>query len=398
MVTVRTLVVVTFVVLAAITPGVAVGADSEAPQASLAGAQVDADDVLLAIDIQPDGTAEWRMEYRIRLDNENSTEAFQSLQQDIEANPENYTQPFRERMVTTADAAQEATGREMRIENVSVSAQTEQLPREYGVVTYRFTWTGFAAVDDSSIRAGDALAGMFLDSGSTLLVSWPDSYQLESVDPEPDDRSDNSVSWSGPLEFTDQQPSLVLTTQSTSAVPFGLLPTVILVVIVLAVVLGAVWYRRNGSAPIATGGDGAESGGTGQESADAPSGASDAQADGTAGGSAETAAEAAGAGTAGEEQTTEDTGEGEQEPEADAGGATGGDQDVPEELLSNEERVLRLLETHGGRIKQQQVVKELDWTEAKTSQVVSDLREEDKIETFRIGRENVLTLPGEDEL
>jgi Uncharacterized membrane-associated protein/domain len=63
--------------------------------------------------------------------------------------------------------------------------------------------------------------------------------------------------------------------------------------------------------------------------------------------------------------------------------------------LSNEERVLRLLKGNGGRMKQQQVVTELDWTDAKTSQVVGSLREDEKIEVFRIGRENVLTLPGE---
>jgi len=47
-------------------------------------------------------------------------------------------------------------------------------------------------------------------------------------------------------------------------------------------------------------------------------------------------------------------------------------------------------------VKQQEVVSELDWTEAKTSQVVGDLREDDEIDVFRIGRENVLALP-EDE-
>jgi hypothetical protein len=41
------------------------------------------------------------------------------------------------------------------------------------------------------------------------------------------------------------------------------------------------------------------------------------------------------------------------------------------------------------------VVQELDWTDAKTSQVVGNLREDGDVEVFRIGRENVLALPGE---
>lgn len=67
----------------------------------------------------------------------------------------------------------------------------------------------------------------------------------------------------------------------------------------------------------------------------------------------------------------------------------------PEDLLSNEERVLRLLERRGGRVKQKAVVEEFGWTEAKTSQVVGSLREQGEIESFRLGRENVLSLPPE---
>ncbi len=362
MAAVRTL-LAALIVTSVMVSGVAIGA-TEAPQASIAGTQVDADDVLLAAELQENGDAEWRIEYRIRLDDENSTDAFESLQQDIQQNPENYTQTFRDRMVATADSAESATGREMAIENVSVSAETRQLPREYGVVTYRFTWTGFASVEDSRLRAGDALVGLFLDSGTTLLFTWPEQYQLDSVAPTPDDSSDTSVSWSGPREFGSEQPSVVLTSGAlTSASPIGLLPLVVLGLLVLAVVAGAVWYRRESVPP------------TGSE----------AQTESTTASEAETAPESGSAGT--------DAG----------GGATVTDSaettaSVPEELLSNEERVLQLLEEHGGRMKQQQVVQKLDWTEAKTSQVVGNLREEGKVETFRIGRENVLTLPGEDEL
>jgi uncharacterized membrane protein len=70
-------------------------------------------------------------------------------------------------------------------------------------------------------------------------------------------------------------------------------------------------------------------------------------------------------------------------------------EEPPANLLSNEERVLRLLERRGGRVKQKAVVDELGWTEAKTSQVVGSLREQGKIESFRLGRENVLALAQE---
>lgn len=59
--------------------------------------------------------------------------------------------------------------------------------------------------------------------------------------------------------------------------------------------------------------------------------------------------------------------------------------------------MLQLLDENGGRIKQKQVVETLGWTDAKTSKVVSGLREEGTIESFRIGRENVLRYPDRDE-
>ena len=63
------------------------------------------------------------------------------------------------------------------------------------------------------------------------------------------------------------------------------------------------------------------------------------------------------------------------------------------ELLSNEERVVTLLERNGGRIKQRTVAEELGWSETKTSYVVRDLRQDGRIHSFRLGRQNVLSLP-----
>lgn len=68
---------------------------------------------------------------------------------------------------------------------------------------------------------------------------------------------------------------------------------------------------------------------------------------------------------------------------------------TPTELLSDEERVLRLLEENGGRMKQQELKDELDWSRTKTSNVVNELQDADKIEVYRLGRENTLALPGE---
>jgi hypothetical protein len=47
-------------------------------------------------------------------------------------------------------------------------------------------------------------------------------------------------------------------------------------------------------------------------------------------------------------------------------------------------------------MKQKAVAEQLGWTDAKTSQVTKKLRENDELEGFRLGRENVLSLPEDD--
>jgi hypothetical protein len=234
----------------------------------------------------------------------------------------------------------------MGIENVSVVAERRQLPQEYGVVSYRFRWTNFAAVEGERLLIGDALSGFFLDEETRLIVSWPSGYEARSVTPPPDERDETSVTWRGPTDFAADEPRIELA-------PAGGFPVGVVATILAGLLLGAavVWYRRRvlrGDRP-ASGGEatvGAEGDGAGDE-----------------------------AGEAATEAPTE----------------------PPEELLSPEERVLRFVEESGGRVKQQDVVSTFDWTAARTSQVVGNLRDEGKIETFRLGRENVLTLPSDED-
>jgi hypothetical protein len=61
-------------------------------------------------------------------------------------------------------------------------------------------------------------------------------------------------------------------------------------------------------------------------------------------------------------------------------------------LLSDEERVERLLRENNGRMKQASIVVETDWSDAKVSQLLSAMDEAGRIEKLRIGRENLITL------
>ncbi|RKD94017.1 helix-turn-helix transcriptional regulator [Halopiger aswanensis] len=338
--------------------------------------RIDADEVRMDVAIQPNGTAEWTLEFWVRLNDDESRTAFDSLESDIRDDPDNYTRSFADRMRTTVATASDATGREMRADGFAVETERRSFAREYGVVRYTFRWHGFAAVegDGDVLRAGDAIEGLFLDDGTRLLLEWPAGYELESATPDPDERRERAVLWrGGETDFITGEPQVVVTT--------GGGPSTALVATIAAVVIGlgaAGAWRYRDRLPT-SGGRGRPSGGH-EPDTGSPSAA--------ANGGAATAAASSDAGVDSDTDSSEARSPGS-EPSSDSIPAS----DVDPELLSNEEQVLRLVRDRGGRMKQQTVVEELGWTDAKTSKVVSGLREEDKLESFRLGRENVLALP-----
>lgn len=313
---------VALLVCATVVLATASGAWATGSAEATASQSIERDSVLMRVDIQDDGSATWRIEYRTRLDDSNTAQAFRDLQADIDENPEAYSSSFFDGINSTVATAENSTGREMAAGNYSVHADVRHLPRRYGVVVYKFTWRGFAVVDGETIEAGDALAGFFLGENERLLLTWPASHEFETVEPGPDEHRDRSVIWTGPMEFGPNEPRLVV----ADPAPIPQVPWLAIALLAGLVVTGAgAWWLRKRQSVF----DG--------------------------------------------------------EPGDDA------------TLLSNEERVIRVLEKQGGRAKQQEVVDALDWTEAKTSRVISTLREQGRVDSFRLGRENVLALADADE-
>jgi acetolactate synthase regulatory subunit len=286
------------------------------------------DTVVMDVEVHENGTASWEVVYRTRLDDAESTAAFESYEADVENNSTAYSKQFVERMTGTIASAEQATGREMEGRNFDVRAEVREFPQRYGIVVYSFQWTGFADTSGETVAVGDALSGLFLNEKTRLLVSWPEGYDATAMRPEPDERRNGTAVWIGPTDFAGDEPRLLLEPPATGPVDLPWRPLAVGVgtlALVGAALVGGAWLYRN--------------------------------------------------------RTREEVSTSASDP--------------PEDLLSNEERVLRLLERRGGRVKQKAVVNEFDWTEAKTSQVVGSLREQGKIESFRLGRENVLALPQE---
>ncbi|UIO99717.1 hypothetical protein Hbl1158_14515 [Halobaculum sp. CBA1158] len=380
------------------------GSDATAADIGLGAAQtgdVEANRVVLRATLEPDGDARWEIAYRIELTDDNTTAAFESLREDIRANRSAYTAQFASRMNATVAAAENATGREMAARNVSVATGRDPFPTssDYGVVTYSFTWEGFAATQGDRVVAGDALAGLYLDAGTVLTIAWPDDLDARSVDPEADERSDTAVTWRGERNFGPGQPRVTVAPASALPVRPAYLAAA---AVVLLGVAGAVVLRRRGAFPV--GGDSEAVAGDGSLGSDSGAASAPETARSTASETDRRDHDDGEGGDDGDDSASErsDAPTAAGDPSGSAGDdseAAGGGDDAtpPEELLSPHERVTRLVAGNGGRMKQADVTEELGWSAARTSQVVGDLRDDGDLESFRLGRENVLRLPEADD-
>jgi len=350
--------------------------------------EIDPDSVRLTLSVEADGSARWRIEYWTELNDDNETEAFEQLRDDVAASPDEYTARFANRTNRTVASAENATGREMSAGEFGVSATKETIPQEYGVLTYTFEWRGFAAVDGDRLRIGDAIDRFYLNDRTRLVIGWPDEYQLVSATPDADEQRDDAVLWRGTrTDFVTGEPRVVVEegdgtggggdnggAGSSGGDDSGgsPLPWIGAALALFALAGGGLAFlRRNGD-----------------DDADAAVAASGAAASRDAEPSDGTPVEARDADSA-------ESGDPDAE-DADVDGEDAADDGPPPELLSNEERVQQVLEDNGSRMRQQELVEETGWTEAKTSQVVGEMRESGALETFRLGRENVLKLPDDD--
>lgn len=348
----------------------AVGAP--APQsAALQDAEPAASGVDITVQIRADGAARWTVSSTYPLEGDNATAAFEQLRAQFEAgatDTEFSADVFRAVVPTVSDRV----GRAMEIRDASRSSRiVEEGNNSTGVLTVEFTWTNFSRVEDERLVVDAFSAAWFGDlaANQTLTIRSPDGYDTERVLPEAS-IANGGYRWSGPQTFGADEPTVVFT-EGTSVVGVSLAVLVFVGFVALVAGGASVWAYYRGEPALSwlrrvqdrVGGSGSGS--------EAATGEPDA-----ASGTATESAAGAAAATAGERAETET-------------------EDVDPELLSDEERVERLLREHGGRMKQSEIVEETRWSTAKVSQLLSSMAEAGRVEKLRIGRENLISLPGE---
>ncbi|MFB6127234.1 MAG: helix-turn-helix transcriptional regulator [Halolamina sp.] len=340
------------------------------------------------IQLRADGDARWVVTTRYRLANETEREAFRDYgERFVAGGVETPVGVDAETFRTAADGASTVAGRPMNVTGVSRGYDFEN--RSVGGLRLTFTWTNFLGTEGEELVLRDALLTATPSGGTdtwldrlgprqTLVVRTPPGYSLRSQPGVP--YRNNSLVVEGPHEFDPEEPFVVsydqvsdpdtgTDTEGTPSIGGDLPLAAVGGVLVAAVVLiGVFAFRR--SSRIDDGGPTAADAGPGDDGA----GASGAE---STGDGSESAA------VDGESGPVEPGAEPEPEPEP--------------ELLSDGERVERLLAANDGRMRQTDIVDETGWSDAKVSQLLSEMAEEDRVEKLRIGRENLISLADDDE-
>lgn len=68
--------------------------------------------------------------------------------------------------------------------------------------------------------------------------------------------------------------------------------------------------------------------------------------------------------------------------------------DGKQEFKTDREKVCELVDDNGGRMKQSEIVNSVDWSKAKVSRLLAELEEDEQLTKLRLGRENLVCLPG----
>ncbi len=330
----------------------------------------------ILIELQDDGDARWTVSATLNLTTPNETAAYRDLAESFQENESDTLglQAFR-RARAQASAA---TGRSMSITDVTRTTAADRLVENgTGRLTLGFTWTNFGRVESDRLTIGDAFQtpeGRWfpgLEADQTLTIRPPPGFGVVNASVAPED---GELRWEGPQAFEEATLAATFTgsgSDGATVTPRTMTPTPtpgpgpdndsgsmlwILLGIFGVAILALVGYFLS------------------QRDDDWLLSPAEQEADETD-----------------EQPMASPPVEGSDEDDTDEG-----DDDVDVELLSDEERVERLLEENGGRMKQANIVKETGWSNAKVSQLLSSMEDEGRIDKLRIGRENLISFPDED--
>ena len=334
----------------------------------------------IQIELSPDRDASWEVSVRYELTTADEQTAFETAADRFLAGE---IGPDATIFEGFAREANQNVDRPMQIEAVDRDATVHEDPSAFeiagddavavGELRLTFVWTSFLAEDGENLVLGDALTTpnegtwlVTLTEAQTIEVTTPDGY---SVTDTPDSTaarlSGGDIIIEGPQLFEDDERVVVVYTPTSAVGPPWAMLAGAIVLGALLIAGSIIGYRRFSDEEAA-------------EAETAVESETETDTSGAAGPGAETTASNSNTASAAESDTDDET-------EADLS------------LLSDEERVERLLADSGGRMRQADIVSETGWSDAKVSQLLSSMTDAGRVEKLRLGRENLISLPDDTE-
>gem|GEM_PF-142712 len=353
-------------------------AQQSSPQdvSALAGGSLSAPTTTMDVYLQPDQSADWVVSVAYELPNASQQAGFDAVADEFETGSASVG-PEASLFRNVASLVGEQTGREMAITNVDYSASRSG---STGELTLSFTWTGFLRsvttnetqrlIFNDALRISDSETWLAtLRANQVLRIHTPRGYAITSAN---EGFSSNTVEITGPRTFSAEDHIRVIYEESVfgaGAIRF----LGVAVIIASLIVGGAILLRRTDRVNV-------------RET--------------VLPGTRESPATADDPPDTGQQTATPDGQPAEPGDQPGDGGPqypdTAAEEPPDPTLLADDERVERLLDRNDGRMRQADIVDETGWSDAKVSQLLSTMADDDQISKLRIGRENLITLPDVD--
>ncbi|MDY6764089.1 MAG: hypothetical protein SV377_00105 [Halobacteria archaeon] len=322
------------------------------------------------IHVHENGNATWTVEYREPLQNQRQEEDFREFMEDFEEGNATIFVGI-EDLRDIVREGENITGRSMSIEGFNRNVVIQNtVSGKIGIARVTFKWTNFSARHNESLLVGDVLNGFIIGSNQRLVIEYDTNLTLKKAVPDPDLIEQNRLRWDGKRVFEPGNPEIVLGLNTTDENGSDSDPP----------------DDPNPNDP------GENGNGSGQnDGSDTNNSMSMTTWMGLVAGLL-----VAGfiGGAISNHYLQAKMGEEARITEVET--EDQGDEDeVPPELLTDEDRIIHMLQENGGRMKQVDIVNKTDWSKSKVSMVLSDMEDEGTISKLRLGRENIIELESE---
>jgi len=274
------------------------------------------------------------VQYQIYVNNDNSATFIITQVSDINATIDTW-EGFQQKIFNIVDAAINAANREMDIEPESIQMETViSWETQAKTTEYRFKWLNFSTTEDGKIAFGDVfqISDFFsqLYGNGALQITYPSNYTVMSVSPMPNNQDSDlqGLEWYRTQDFMTGRSSITLSLKSQSDNEVGWSQSILITAVSAIVIVVSLL----GFYLVRR---------NKQKAKDVPTAATF-------------------AGTALDE--------------------------------SNEEKILKILQSSGGALNQTAIAEQCRFSKAKTSQLLAELELKGVIKRFKKGRDKIVTL------